>query len=522
LVILSHSFLKYLVLSKDVSVHLEDLEGQTNKILVPVINEPWNTIINNYITTMVKRLVSPSFPSLRGNHYYSTVVLVVLIVVVCLNLSNHYEQPRNATIVWHNSSSGGSGSGSNDDNVYYNPKPQQPLPYLLHSSASGADGLPWQLEHASRLIADYRLQLDESFMEDRISTTEYKKQELLIRKIVNNNDGVGDNDYDYDGEGKKETKDAKWTEEQKESEASGTTLAVTTTSATNTATDTSTLKGAKIPRNLRLAFIGDSLSRHQFLSLIYYLQSNGHWDPPPPYIEGMFPTRLQHRSYISQHLNNSMACNCHRPEGNYQAARKLHLMYGNMYYLDNNNNNNNALTLIEKMGKAEAHGHWDPRTVFDEQLHTQRATIDNYVNDDNATGKIPPYTWAGNWSYIIRHHLANYDVQYKPKYVIINAGLWEHDFTDNRTTSLLDIRRALDDNNMVGIYKTTTKMITETSSELELHDQWGCEILHHCLNLSWTGPNITDPSDYFPDGKHFKSHIYARMNQQLLQMLTLL
>ena len=106
--------------------------------------------------------------------------------------------------------------------------------------------------------------------------------------------------------------------------------------------------------NLHLAFVGDSLTRHQHLSLVHYLKW-GHWNSHPGYIEGGYSTRFEHRTNISKTLNHSQACNCNRPEGNYMARKKLHLIYFNMYFRDDIRNN--YVSLISKNGAAEAHGH---------------------------------------------------------------------------------------------------------------------------------------------------------------------
>ena len=87
----------------------------------------------------------------------------------------------------------------------------------------------------------------------------------------------------------------------------------------------------------------------------------------------------------------------------------------------------------------------------------------------------------------------------------------------NDTNVLPEIRQALDDTGMIGIYKTTTKGVRDTSTELEYHDAEGCKILHYCLNLNWTA-EITDPNMY-ADTKHFKGPTYQKMNEQLLKVM---
>ena len=151
--------------------------------------------------------------------------------------------------------------------------------------------------------------------------------------------------------------------------------------------------------------------------------------------------------------------------------------------------------------------------MFRPDIHANH-TLQNYWPVGRGD-QVPPYVWSGNWTVVIRDHLGR--MVPKPDYVVFNAGLWPHDL-NNDTGVLEEIRQALDDSDMMGIYKTTTKVLSDNTTTLEDHDVRGCQILHYCLNIGWTG-EITDPNMYLPDGKHFKTPIYQQMNVQLLEML---
>jgi len=289
-----------------------------------------------------------------------------------------------------------------------------------------------------------------------------------------------------------------------------------TTTMHSSASSPSSSPQQPLLQNLHLAMIGDSLSRHQHLSLVHYLNTGGKsWESDPRFIEGKagaeFPTNQDHRTFISETLNLTQACNCYRPEGHYMAKKQLHRMYDNMYYMDSTKSN--YVTLISKFGSYEAHGHYDPKTAYEPEVFAQH-TAENNVT----ISRVPPYLWRGNWSYVIREHLAW--LQPKPKYVVINAGLWEdHDLgldLNNETTVLRDIQLALNETGMIGIYKSTTKVRGDTSTDLVPHDEAGCQLLPYCLNISWTG--TVGPEGY-QDDKHFRGHVYARMNRQLLDLI---
>jgi hypothetical protein len=279
------------------------------------------------------------------------------------------------------------------------------------------------------------------------------------------------------------------------------------------------------PTNLRLAFLGDSTCRHLFLSLSYFLFSGN----PVTFnnatrrlIEGDFPTRKEYNHYILDSYNETLACDCYTPEGRFIPWGNTHKTWSNIYFhhdgnsdnggnSDNNGNGNigsdgNFLSHITKAGYFEAHGHWTPSQIYTNQTYMQTVSRKQY--------KIRSFLWAGNWEYAIRHHIAT--IVPKPEYVVINAGLWPHDL-NNRTT-FRSIRKALEDHNMTGIYKTTNKQIGDMTTELLPHDADGCDILHYCLNFSWTGL-VSDQEGLYLDKAHFGPNVNANFTKQLLSLL---
>ena len=160
---------------------------------------------------------------------------------------------------------------------------------------------------------------------------------------------------------------------------------------------------------------------------------------------------------------------------------------------------------INKSGKFEAHGHWDPCQVLINDTYRDEIHEKQYVKNQ--------FAWRGNWEQTIRNHTSK--LVPKPHYVVINAGAWPHDLL--KIDTLANIRQALDDNEMIGIYKTTTKKIDDTSTTLVKHDIEGCRHLHFCMDLSWTG-NITDPEE-FVDKAHFRANVKRKFNEQFLDLL---
>ena len=267
------------------------------------------------------------------------------------------------------------------------------------------------------------------------------------------------------------------------------------------------------PTNLRLVFLGDSTCRHLFLSLSYYLHSGGNHinfcNASRRLITGHFPTRTDYDQYILDSYNGTLACDCYTPPGPFIPWGRTHMIWQNIYYYDGLNgnqseNDGNFLTHLTKPGYFEAHGHWEASQIYANLTYTESVRAEKYP-----VGK---FRWAGNWEETIRTYIAR--IVPKPDYVVINAGLWPHDLNE---TVFEKIRDALDDHDMVGIYKTTNKKMDEYTTDLEPHDATGCRVLHHCLNLSWTGL-IRDEHEYL-DKSHFGPNVNVNFTVQFLRLL---
>jgi hypothetical protein len=266
------------------------------------------------------------------------------------------------------------------------------------------------------------------------------------------------------------------------------------------------------PHNLRLAFFGDSTCRHLFLMLTAFLHNGtmpANDDPPKPnLIEGGFATHRAYEEFIVRSYNSTLACNCYTPPGVFQPWGLNHLKrWQNIYYHDDKDN---YITHITKQGSFEAHGHWDATQIYSNATYHRRV-----ANTSATTTTYPPgyFLWASDWVQTIRYHIAK--LRPKPKFLVINAGLWPHDL--HNATILQQMRQALDEHDMVGIYKTTHKQLGDNSSLVAPYEQLACQVFHYCWNLSWTAQE-NDPADY-QDKAHFRPTVNGKMTEQLLRLL---
>lgn len=282
---------------------------------------------------------------------------------------------------------------------------------------------------------------------------------------------------------------------------------------------------------LRLAFLGDSTCRHIFLSLAFFLHSGkypGNFssdattnttsssnssDPvdnrtTASIIEGAFATRSEYQQFIWDSFGGSLSCDCFTPEGPFIPWGNMHKIWQNIYY--SSNTHSHFLTHITKAGYFEAHGHWNAQQIYTNASYRQAVELQHY----------PPsqFAWAHNWQDTIKYHLAA--LIPKPKYVVINSGLWPHDLLKNDTLPL--IRQALDEYDMLGIYKTTHKQLGSSNHgavpQEHQQDVLGCQLLHYCWNLSWTA-TLTNSSELYSDASHFKAGVNQRFAEELLDLV---
>ena len=261
-------------------------------------------------------------------------------------------------------------------------------------------------------------------------------------------------------------------------------------------------------RDFGIVLMGDSITRYQYLSLVYFLRWGTWFDP-----RKMHPHLVQERSYETPlhgetwlefywQTNRMVApyesCDCYRPMGKFN-GRTMDQTCENRYYHDPERNI--TVTYLQAFGSVPQHGHLDPASALAHPiLPPQQYT---------------PYTWEyKGWHDTVRHHIAQ--LEPKPQYAVLNAGLWNNIFLSN-DTARSDLREALISANIKGIWKTTT---TDLNGGQPPHqsalDALMCDEMDGCLNLTWT--KDLNPSLYW-DKVHMYEPCYRKINEQMLQLI---
>ncbi len=250
----------------------------------------------------------------------------------------------------------------------------------------------------------------------------------------------------------------------------------------------------RILKKIHLVFMGDSVTRYQYLSLSYYLRWSTWWDP------AKHPNLVNEKTYGSwtDFYRRTTAeyapysqCDCFRPE-NFDPT----LTFENRYFWDPRFNN--SLTYIQAFGHHGSHGHFFAGDVL---MH--RPAVLSTVSP----------LWKLDWPETITQHIAK--LQPKPDFVVLNAGLWVNDYLNHGFQNA--VVSALKAAGITGIWKTTTFLADKGySPQSKQVDEAMCNLMSLCLNLSWT--KSLNSTSYW-DNFHFNEPIYKRMNIQLLGLI---
>lgn len=284
------------------------------------------------------------------------------------------------------------------------------------------------------------------------------------------------------------------------------------------------------PRNLHLVFLGDSVTRYQYLSLAYFLRWGRWFDPHQLHSHLVDAHSYRHPYHPDQDWNEFFwqsnrllhpleTCDCQRSRNTNTAVLERRYFYDVQ--------RNNTLTYINLNGNKTHNpaggyaGRLDAAAIYP-NFHQHVGLV---VSNSSSTA--PKFAWeAKTWAAVIEEHVAL--LRPKPETAVLNAGLHSHNF--ELASERHQLAAALQRNNIQSVWKTTTFQKSQllalehpvataaaTSSSNSRHaDEKMCQALDTCFNLSWT--NRLQPDLYFDD-LHFREPVYRILNEDLLVQL---
>lgn len=263
-------------------------------------------------------------------------------------------------------------------------------------------------------------------------------------------------------------------------------------------TDFVQFQNLPVPRNLNILLMGDSLSRYQYVDLVYFLSHNGTF-PSPDDVPNMVVERthkngwVQFYNFTNSALRPYEQCDCFR-------MNNLSNIIENRYFHDPERNN--TVTYLQKFGSHPFKSSWNVSDVHKE--HT-------LVQDESELDFI--YNGA-DWVDAIRDYVCQ--ISPKPSLFIFNSGLWPNN--DLKSVDLqYRIIEALQACEIASMFKTTTKSKFQFDPTWAEYERQLCNLTDYCMDVRWTA---LVPQEYYWDKLHFREPVYSLLNVQLLSMIT--
>jgi len=265
-----------------------------------------------------------------------------------------------------------------------------------------------------------------------------------------------------------------------------------------------------IPQNLNIVFMGDSLSRFQYLDLAYFL-THGQWvqqkveynhaghEKPSMVTDHDYNDWLHFFNHTNAELAPYEQCDCYRKTGGSIVGGTG--IIENRYFHDPNMNN--TVRYLQKFGDYPFKSSWDVSDIHNNDHGPMILT----------ESELKPLFWVG-WVDAIRDFVCHMDP--KPSVFVFNQGWWTNNDLVNVTLQH-EILDALKECDIMSIYKTTNKGEKETDKDIAEYESQLCESADKCLDMTWTS---AVPEPLYVDRNHFRSPVYTWMNLQLLSLLS--
>lgn len=279
----------------------------------------------------------------------------------------------------------------------------------------------------------------------------------------------------------------------------------------------------EILENQHLIFIGDSLSRFQYISLVFALRRSieiSNNENPNPCIKHQHKDWLTFFKTIQDNLYPEEYCDCYRIDDN-----GFRFSSENRYYKHQIGNNKFIqVSYLQMLGYFPMSGRYS-------KLNNNSYTFENLHVRMNDTG----FLWQGR-VFDIFHEIIT---PLEPTIIIINAGHWAHDFNELHILNRL-IQRFHEYSNQTNIplkyiWRTTSYAVngdgSHAYSKKDIDVNYTSRIRHtkdetdlvvcqsgliHCLNVSWTKSLW---AENYIDNVHFLPSIYHLFNSQLMRYL---
>ena len=276
-------------------------------------------------------------------------------------------------------------------------------------------------------------------------------------------------------------------------------------------------------RGRRIAFMGDSLTRYQYLNLVHFI-ARGSWYSEPPTLENerSWPSWAEFYKGTSARLTTSTShesCDCFRPEDN-NVGRSIE----------------NRVFEIASLGLAIAFFQMfegiPSRGIEPSNLTMKDCRRDlGCVQGGCQPGSCSNPSWSASGPIELTEHISN---AFRPDTVIMNSGLWGEESSFATPARIRDLHTISQHMRSAGakelIWKTTTALpfdgVQPAHAELEIllpalakqDPPWRIFDAHSITDSLATGVlrgQISRDAVFWAGG-HFQPEVYRGLNEALL------
>ncbi len=266
-----------------------------------------------------------------------------------------------------------------------------------------------------------------------------------------------------------------------------------------------------VPRNLNILFLGDSLTRYQYLDLVYFLKY-GNWvdpaDEPNLLLEKQHESWIDFYNYTNGQLQPYEECDCFR-DG---IDNNMRFIIENRYFRDEERNN--TVTYLQKFGDDFMRSSWNVSDIYTHKSSSLSSSSSSKHGPLITTRADFKPIHFFKWIQTIEEFVCK--MEPKPSVFIFNEGIWANNDLVHVTLQG-DIVEALRKCNVLSMFKTTTKSRGDTDRNFAKYEERLCNQTDYCLDLTWTG---MVPREMYWDRVHFIPPLYSYMNLELLSLLS--
>lgn len=251
-----------------------------------------------------------------------------------------------------------------------------------------------------------------------------------------------------------------------------------------------------VPRGEHIVFMGDSLTRYQYLALAQSLRDGVELG------EAQFPSLVKEREWdgwmaffagTNERLGPNHRCDCYREYARPVGSKSIE----NHYFWHGGVN----LTFINVLDKAAPlMGHWAPWAPLFEE--SERTTPKSSFSP----------RWRLSWEATLLSFVKS--LQPPPTVLILNTGLWG---AISNESFAIRLSRASHSASPRVLWKSTTRMRNGGPTKWRRTDLLARRVFSEVYDAAYF-TRACAPADFW-DPRHFLPHVYNRLNKALLWQL---